>query len=179
MKITLDEAVALIMRGEVVSLPTETVYGLGALLDQGEKIYEIKKRPEEKRFSIAIATRKQMNLFEPIISKEFEALAHKYWPGPLTLIAPTNQGTTAFRIPDHPLTLKVLRQTGPLLLTSANLSGKKSAISANEVEAYFGEEFPVFDGGSCRCAKESTILEWTEMGWKVIRQGFLNLDDFV
>lgn len=173
MIVTTEQAVSLLKRGEIVALPTETLYGLAALPEEYEKLYQFKGRPREKRFAVAISSIEMMERFQPEIPESFHQLAEEHWPGPLTLVLPTNEGTTAFRMPDHPKTLEVIAETGPLILTSANRSGEPSCISIEEVDAAFDETLPVIDGGRCRLSEASTILAYTEGNWITLREGSL------
>ena len=120
-------------------------------------------------------------------------LAAGFWPGPLTLILPARLdlvpdvaraglNTVAFRVPNHPIALELLKLTGPLVMPSANLSGKPSATSVHHVEDDFGANFPVLDGGSCKSGVESTILYLKEQGsegeWVIVRLGALSPEEF-
>ena len=120
----------------------------------------------------------------------FENLAAAFWPGPLTLIMPVDEetipsraraglATAAFRIPGHTLTRELLKKTGPLVMPSANLSGKPSATSSTHVEHDFGSSFPVLEGGECVKGVESTILCFDGLAWVVIRLGALTPEDFL
>ena len=171
MRISEEQAVELLLAGEIVALPTETVYGLAGTLDQFDKIYTLKQRPKEKRFAIAISSLDMLDRFEAEIPADFYELTEQFWPGPLTLIVPTNEGTTAFRMPDQKQTLNIIDKSGPLVLTSANLSGQASATTPEEIESAFGEEFPIVDGGKCLLSRESTILTYNDNEWTILRQG--------
>ena len=192
MLITIDEACRLLKNEEVVALPTETVYGLAATLSSTDaigKIFSIKKRPSDRPLTITIADKDQVHLFAHSIPKDFHILAETFWPGPLTLVLPAQKewvpdvvrgglDTVAFRIPSHPLTLKVLSEVGPLVLPSANLSGKPSATCVSHVERDFGQDFPVLDGGESQQGIESTILLSLDSKWYILRLGAITPDLF-
>lgn len=190
MKITLSEAHRLLTHGQVVGVPTETVYGLAASLTQPsaiEQIFRLKGRPANNPLIIHVATIAQIeNYTGPIPQiKELE----KNWPGPMTLVLPIDPAkipekvragllTAAFRIPEHPVTRELLQLTGPLVMPSANLSGRPSSTLPEHVENDFGTDFPVLDGGPCKQGLESTILILMEDEWKIIRAGALSAEHF-
>lgn len=192
MKISLEEASERLKRGEVIAVPTETVYGLAASIYKPEAIDEIfalKKRPSNNPLIVHVASTEQIRDFVDIFPAGFDTLAFEFWPGPLSIVLPLADdkiplrargglSTAAFRVPNHPKTLQLLKETGPLVMPSANLSGKPSATRIEHVESDFGENFPVLDGGICVKGLESTILIHREGKWEIIRLGSLSPDDF-
>lgn len=192
MKVSLEEAALSLNSGRVVAVPTETVYGLAASLAHPEaisEIFSIKGRPSNNPLIVHLASWKEIIRFSRELPPHFASLAEAFWPGPLTLILPVIQeavssiaraglATAGFRVPDHELTRELLRETGPLVMPSANLSGKPSATSTVHVEEDFGKDFPVLDGGECVKGVESTILCWDLSAWVVIRLGALVPEDF-
>jgi len=188
MRVTVLEAADLLRIGNVVGVATETVYGLAASLQYPvaiEQIFTLKNRPANNPLIIHVADISQIEQFTESLSPEFLQLVAAFWPGPMTLVTevltekiPTKVRagltTAAFRIPSHPLTLELLRLTGPLVMPSANLSGKPSATSREHVETDFGSDFPVLDGGTCFKGLESTILYFNQERWIIIRQGSLS-----
>lgn len=196
MDITILQAASLINAGEVIAVPTETVYGLAASLYQPaaiDKIFSLKGRPANNPLIIHVAEFQDILPFAENLPEDFYKLAEKFWPGPLTLVLPIIKEkistrvrakllTAAFRVPNHPLARELLKLTGPLVMPSANLSGKPSATSKRHVESDFGLDFPVLDGGDCIKGLESTILYCDvsdqNKPWKIIRQGALTQNDF-
>jgi L-threonylcarbamoyladenylate synthase len=188
MRINLNEAINRLQDGQIVAIPTETVYGLaGKLFNPNaiDQIYALKKRPNNNPLIIHVASLSQIHDFVEKLPDGFEQLANDFWPGPLTLIAPiipetiptaARAGllTAAFRMPEHPLTLSLIKETGPLVAPSANLSGRPSATRPEHVEDDFGNAFPVLDGGACQRGMESTILINQNNTWKVIRLGSIS-----
>lgn len=187
MIIDLDQAVALLKKS-VVALPTETVYGLAASINSPEAIsaiFSLKNRPPQNPLIIHVSSVEEIYSFtEKSLPKQLVSL----WPGPLTLILPVKGvsekvtaglSTAAFRIPDHPLTLEILRRTGPLVAPSANLSGKPSATHPSHVERDFGKNFPVVDGGASEKGLESTILAEKEGLWRILREGAIPQEAFL
>ena len=191
MKIDVIQAISLLRQGEVVALPTETVYGLAACLDQPEaikRVFELKGRPSTNPLIIHVAKKSEIENYTSQTLPDFYDLAEAFWPGPLTLVLPiltdkvpsivcANLPTAAFRIPAHDLTLEVLASTGPLVMPSANLSGFPSSTSAEHVEQDFGLHFPVLNGGPCQKGLESTILYYQTTSWLMLRRGALTSAD--
>lgn len=192
MRVSVSEAVERLNSGDVVALPTETVYGLAASLDYPkaiQKIFTLKGRPQDNPLIVHVASVEQLIPYSSILPESFRSLADTYWPGALTLVVAANLSkvsevvraglvTVAFRIPDHPHALEVLKLTGPLVMPSANLSGTPSATDAEHVENDFGNEFPVLNGGACSKGVESTILLWRDTKWMMGRKGGIPVESF-
>ncbi|WP_213152384.1 L-threonylcarbamoyladenylate synthase [Neochlamydia sp. AcF95] len=192
MRISVTEAIQLLRAGEVVGVPTETVYGLAASIDHLEAIdyiYTLKKRPSNNPLIIHVAELNDILSYLEGKTSDLEILARGFWPGPMTIVLPVkcklipakvraDLPTVAFRIPQHPLALELLKQTGPLVMPSANLSGYPSSTHPEHVEHDFGKHFPVLDGGTCQKGLESTILMYRKGGWQIIRQGALAAESF-
>jgi L-threonylcarbamoyladenylate synthase len=192
MHIPLEQAAALLRNGDVVGVPTETVYGLAAAISQPaaiDRIFALKNRPADNPLIIHVAAIDQIAEFIAGFPAAFDALATEFWPGPLTLVIPIledsvpNQvraglSTAAFRVPGHPLTRELLTMTGPLVMPSANISGRPSATTPVHVEADFGKDFPVLDGGACGKGVESTILIFQGDRWTVGRLGAIPAERF-
>ncbi len=192
MRIDCDQASLQLLDGQVVALPTETVYGLAASIAQPTaiaSIFSIKGRPQDNPLIVHLSCKEEIFDFVENVPAGLDLLAKHFWPGPLTLVLSAQKDkvpsivragldTVAVRIPHHPLALDVIKKTGPLLMPSANLSGRPSATEPAHVEADFGAAFPVVDGGSCTHGVESTILLYQEDQWKIARQGFYSQEDF-
>lgn len=160
-----QKAVDTLMKGELVAIPTETVYGLAAKATDDEalkKIYALKKRPSYNPLILHISSLHQLSVIAAEIPAVALKLAEAFWPGPLTLVLKKQTGisnvvtsgkdTVAVRIPDHPLTLELLsRLDFPLAAPSANPFGQISPTTAQHVYDYFGESLEfVLDGGECQ-----------------------------
>ena len=191
MRISLDQAADYLRTGNVIAVPTETVYGLAASLNNPlaiEKIFALKGRPLANPLIIHVADRKAIGPYAEKYPPHFEELASVFWPGALTLILPVNSAvpeiargglpTAGFRIPSLPLTQSLLKLTGPLVMPSANLSGRPSATNSEHVEEDFGLEFPVLDGGACPKGLESTILLFDGSEWVIVRLGAIASEAF-
>lgn len=193
MRVSLEKASKLLCSGQVVAVPTETVYGLAAALDQPQAIhnvFKLKQRPQNNPLIIHVSNINALQSYTSHFPTGFIELAEAFWPGPLTIVLPIDETkiplqvraglpTAAFRIPNCPLTLSLLEQTGPLVMPSANLSGKPSATQPQHIERDFGENFPVLDGGNCRYGLESTIIIFQNERWQIIRLGSIASENFL
>ena len=160
----LREAGVLLRGGEVLAIPTETVYGLAADASSPAavaRIYAIKGRPDNKPLPVLVAGLEGAETLCSHIPGIARELIAAHWPGPLTLVLPTSGGTVACRCPAHPAALEVLRHAGvPLALTSANLSGKPPPLSASQITLTgLGG---IVDGGECAVGRPSAILDVTK-----------------
>lgn len=182
----LQQKLELLKKGAVFAYPTDTVWGLGCLADNKkacEKIYKIKHR-EEKKPLILMAS--NIEDFEPYIQelpKAAKLLAKKYWPGALTIIVPKSEKTGNFvssgmdsiglRIPNHPVLLELLKLTGPIATTSANLSGEEPALNFEQAQKYIGTQvdFILQDFGVKAEGTASTVVLAVDDQIKVLRQG--------
>lgn len=192
MKISLKEATRLLKSGSVVAIPTETVYGLAARYDHAESvetIFKIKNRPRQNPLIMHLDSVEKIYPFILKMPPQFSSLAKGFWPGPLTLVVPVDPQkipkivradlpTQAFRIPSHPLTIELLKLTGPLVAPSANLSGRPSSSLPKHVESDFGASFPVLDGGPCQKGVESSILIFEGEKWVLGRLGAIPAETF-
>lgn len=184
----LGEAAALIASGELVAVPTETVYGLACSgLDAAavERVYEVKGRPEVKPLSLMLHKGAAVTKYCTNIPKQARALMDRFWPGPLTIVLKSKDivpdivraggDTVALRCPDHPMTQEMLKKAKlPFAAPSANPSGSKSPVTVQEVLDYFnGKIAAVVDGGRCGLGCESTIIDMSSVPYKILRQGVL------
>lgn len=179
-------AAKFLQNGELVALPTETVYGLGANgldPDAVAKIFITKGRPQDNPLILHIADPMQMDLFCKDIPESAYRLAENFWPGPLTMVLPakdivpkcTTAGlpTVAVRCPDCEITRRIIRQANvPVAAPSANISGKPSTTTAQHVYDDHQGKIPlIVDGGPCRVGVESTIVDLTEVRPRLLRPG--------
>lgn len=193
MKIGLTEAIAKLNAGELVAIPTETVYGLAARYDKPEavaKVFKVKGRPAKNPLIMHIADSETLAKFVETDLPHLQKLIESFWPGPLTLVLPLKElrlvpaivradlPTQAFRMPAHPLTLQLIKETAPLVAPSANLSGKPSAVTPEHVETDFGPELPILDGGITEKGVESTILLFFDNLWHLGRFGAIPVEAF-
>lgn len=172
MKISFDTAVKLLRSGQVVALPTETVYGLGASFtsqDAVSEIYRLKNRPQTNPLIVHIASFDDLYKLTTSVDETVETLCKAFWPGPLTLVLQANISevsstvranlpSIAIRFPSHPLMQELIREVGPIVAPSANLSGKPSSTTLAHIENDFGNDFPALETTSLLRGVESTIL---------------------
>ncbi|MCM1334509.1 MAG: L-threonylcarbamoyladenylate synthase [Bacteroides sp.] len=182
----LAEAAALLKSGEVVAIPTETVYGLAAnALDASavRKIFIAKGRPQDNPLILHIASLPMLYEIAEYVPETAERLAARFWPGPLTMIFPRRAhipaetcgglATVGVRMPRHSFTLKLIELCGfPLAAPSANTSGRPSPTSAAHVLKDMKGKIPmILDGGECTCGVESTVIAFEEGAIRVLRPG--------
>lgn len=181
-------AARLLRDGELVALPTETVYGLAARADSAAavaKIYRAKGRPDFNPLIVHVGSLESAETLA-MFDDRARLLAERFWPGPLTLVLPLREGaavapavtaglpTIALRMPAHPVMRAVLAETGlPLAAPSANRSGAVSPTRAEHVVSSLGGKVAlVLDGGPCAKGLESTIVALrAENGWQLLRPG--------
>ncbi|XOV66310.1 MAG: L-threonylcarbamoyladenylate synthase [Fluviicola sp.] len=186
------KAADLLRSGEVVGIPTETVYGLAANIYSEKairKVFEIKQRPLDNPLIVHVASIDQMeNLTKDVPEKAYK-LAGAFWPGPLTLLLPksidvpglvtSGKPNVAIRMPGLGLTRELIANAGvPIAAPSANPFGRISPTTAEHVAQYFPKELAmVLDGGPCRSGIESTIIGFDGDEPVVYRLGSLSLDE--
>jgi L-threonylcarbamoyladenylate synthase len=169
----IQEAKSFLLDGNIVAIPTETVYGLaGNALDPAAvlQIFTAKERPAFDPLIVHISSIDKVELYAHSIPSQAYDLMHEFWPGPLTIVLPKNSiipdivtsglDTVGLRIPNHPTTIKLLKQLDfPLAAPSANPFGYISPTSAQHVFDQLGGKIPyILDGGICDVGVESTIV---------------------
>ena len=179
-------AARLLAAGELVALPTETVYGLGANgLDPEAvaKIFAAKGRPNDNPLILHVADVSQIEELCHNIPENAYRLANAFWPGPLTMVLPARDivpkrttgglSTVAVRCPDNAVTRRIIQLAGvPVAAPSANISGKPSTTTAEHVLHDHDGKLPlIVDGGPCRVGVESTIIDLTEEPPRLLRPG--------
>ena len=172
-------ACALLEAGELVGVPTETVYGIACAPEHIEALYCAKERDRGKPIARLAASLEQVEALGTDFGKDGRSLAEKYWPGPLTLVLNTPDGPTGFRVPNHGVPLALARAFGrPIALTSANKSGDADAASAQEAFQTLEAAVPLFlDSDSPAANSPSTVILCTEDGIKILREGAVSKED--
>ncbi len=183
----LNKYIAIIQSGGVVAFPTETVYGLGADAwnpSAIQKVFEVKGRPSDNPLIVHISNVDQVHDFSSEIPESARVLMEAFWPGPLSLVlnkkpevldaVTAGLDTVAIRMPDHPIALEFISQTGPLVAPSANRSGRPSPTKASHVKEDFGENFPVIDGAATRVGLESTVIDLSSDKPAILRPGSIS-----
>lgn len=179
------EAIAAVRRGDLVVIPTDTVYGIGADAFTPSAVNALlaaKGRGRDMPVPVLVGTVRAANALVESLGAYGQELIDSFWPGPLTLIFRANRslswdlgdtkGTVAVRMPLHPVALDVLKETGPMAVSSANRSGAPPATTIDEAEEQLGDAVEVYlDAGPCTDATPSTILDLTSAVPRILRKG--------
>lgn len=184
---------AAIGRGELVVIPTDTVYGLAADAFSPEAVRALvtaKGRTPASPPPVLIGTLPTLDALAEVVEDEVRALAARFWPGPLTIIVPARasldwdlgetHGTVALRIPDDPIALELLKDTGPLAVSSANRTGEPPATTAAAANDALGASVALVIDGGARGTVASTILDATALPGgplRIVRQGAVSAED--
>ncbi len=186
----ISEAIAALRRGEVIAIPTETVYGVAVLpTDEGiERLIAAKHRSAEKGIQLLVDSLAQVEQIAQI-GGPARRLANAFWPGGLTIVLNRGGGaqlpesigggrpTLGIRLPDHDVPRSLTRQLGPIAASSANISGEPPATDASMVGSYFGDEISlIVDDGPVRGGLASTVVDCSDPGAapKVLREGAIS-----
>lgn len=192
-------AVQAIAEGKLVVFPTETVYGLGASALSGDAVdavYAAKQRVAAEPLALALRSSEDLIDYSPRLGRKARRLAQRCWPGPVTLVVPVEREEGLFRqlpekvrqavapqdeigarVPAHDTFLDILRMlAGPIVLTSANLSGQPPATTAEQAVASLGDKVAlVIDDGPCRYGQASTVVRVGGDGFECLREGVVPL----
>lgn len=185
-----SEATLAVQRGDLVVIPTDTVYGIGADAfdaDAVKALLAAKGRGRDMPPPVLVSATTTVDALATGLPDYARALIDAFWPGPLTLVCrqqPSLQwdlgdtrGTVAIRMPDHEVALAVLERTGPLAVSSANKTGRPAALDAEEAVEMLGADVAVVvDAGPVTGGEASTIVDVTGSQGRVLRQGALSLD---
>jgi len=187
----IQRAVTILQQGGLVAYPTDTVYGLGACMTDiaaVDRIFQVKGRPKGMALPVLLANRTQIEEIVTSVSPAARLLADAFFPGALTIILPKSDAipdiitgggkTIAFRIPNHPVPIALIKQLGkPIVGTSANMSGLNSALTAAEVMKQIGDKIDmVIDGGQCPGGTESTVIDLSGDKPVIRRQGAISIE---
>lgn len=188
----ISKAVQYLSQGDVVAIPTETVYGLAGNIfmeDAINRIFDVKQRPRFNPLIVHLNNLEQVHEIVREFPEKAQLLAKTFWPGPLTLILPkrssvpdavtAGKDTVAIRIPDHPVTIELLKQLPfPIAAPSANPFNRISPTSSSHVEEYFKNDIPmILEGGECNRGIESTIIGFENNEPIIYRLGSLALEE--
>ncbi len=185
----LDLAEKFLRKCEVIVFPTETVYGLGALplCEKAiERMYTLKSREHSKPFLLHLPQQIDVKTYVKDSDAKFSALIKKFWPGSLSLIvkaspqvpstAVTKDGTVGLRMPSEEFFVKLSERVGPILATSANLSGLPPAVTIEEAFQQFKSMIPLYvDAGKRKSNKASTVLDLTKSPPRILRVGAISV----
>lgn len=175
----IHEAAAMLQRGGLVAFPTETVYGLGANLQDPQavqELYQVKHRPFEKQATLHIADPDEVVHHGVRVTDLAQKLMERFWPGPLTLVLSRADGSTlGFRLPRHPVALALLRAARvPVIAPSANLTGQPPPQTAEQVLRDLADRIDlVLDAGPAPLGISSTVVDLSVHPPKILRAGSL------
>jgi tRNA threonylcarbamoyl adenosine modification protein (Sua5/YciO/YrdC/YwlC family) len=185
----IDQAVHALARGELVVLPTDTVYGVGCDAFDAAAVARLlaaKGRGRQMPPPVLVGDARTLDGLAADVPPVVRDLVAAFWPGALTVICRAQpslawdlgetRGTVALRMPDSAAALSLLRRTGPLAVTSANLTGRPAAVSVDEARAQLGASVAVYlDGGPAPGGTASTIVDATGSRPRVVRSGAIGL----
>ncbi len=189
-ELAVSEATLAVQRGDLVVIPTDTVYGIGADAfdaDAVKALLTAKGRGRDMPPPVLVSATTTIDALATDLPDYARALIDAFWPGPLTLVCRQQaslqwdlgdtRGTVAVRMPDHEVARAVLERTGPLAVSSANKTGRPAALDAEEAAEMLGEDVAVFvDAGRVTGGEASTIVDVTGSRGRVLRRGALSLD---
>ena len=187
----IEKGISILKKGGIVAFPTDTIFGLGACADDEKavaRIYQVKERPRTMALPLLVADTSQVREVAAHIPPVARLLAKKFWPGALTIVFCRSRSvldivtgggnTVAVRIPAHPVPVALVRAAGPLVGTSANLSGKRSNFTADGVRSQLGDRIDfIIDGGRCPGGRESTIVDVTGETPVALREGAIPIEE--
>ncbi len=184
------QAVDILKQGGVVAFPTDTVYGVAAavdIIDAINNLFLAKERDASKAIPVLMSSPDDLELVSNDVNQTARTLGETFWPGALTLIIPRHPSlpeilgpypTVGVRVPDHPDAIALMKATGPLAVTSANLSGGEDARTAQEVfDQLEGRIDLILDGGTTPGGKPSTVVDCTSPRLQVLRPGPISRND--
>ena len=193
-QVSLDRAIVAAKNGNLISFPTDTVPALATIPESAQLIFQAKQRSQDKPLILMVG--KVADLWQYVEGTEreieiWQAIAHRYLPGALTLVLPASDRlpsvmnplknqTIGLRVPDCEIARSILLQTGALATTSANLSGAPPLLTMAEISGRFPQVFTLdIELNIPTSEQPSTVIKWNNSGWKLLRQGaveFTELD---
>jgi len=188
--VEIDLAAKALVAGQIVGIPTDTVYGLAAdalHTDAADRLFTAKLRPRKLDLPVLVADVEQALGLATGVPDTARTLMQRWWPGALTIVVPRrpdlgvdlgdDEATIGLRCPDHEIPIALCRAVGPLASTSANLHGDDTATTAGEVRAAFGDSVAiVLYGGTC-AGSPSTVVDCTGQDVKLLREGRIPWSD--
>lgn len=180
----------ILAQGGLVAFPTDTVYGVAAEIFNAEgidRLYEAKARSANKAIAVLIGDIDQLDLLTPGLTSSARRLAARFWPGALTLVVPKHTNlpenlsplpTVGVRMPNHDFARALMRASGPLATSSANLSGETNTLTADQVlEQLNGRIELLLDGGPVPGGVPSTVVDCTQDPPTILRQGAISAEE--
>ncbi|MFO7945216.1 MAG: L-threonylcarbamoyladenylate synthase [Armatimonadota bacterium] len=185
MDCALDHAAAALRSGKIIVIPTDTVYGLACAISDAEaarKVFELKRRNAAMPLPVLVGSLQQVRDVAASVPDDLRTLADRHWPGPLTMIVPKSEAisdvltggcdTVGVRMPDHPVTLRLLQRFGPIAATSANISGHPAPVTVQDIEQGILDGVSiVIEAGACPLGRASTVIDLTQTQPTILRKG--------
>ena len=182
-KDNLNTAIEAVAQGSIIGIPTETVYGLGVdpySEEAVKNLFNIKERNDSKPVSLLVPSYDSVHKLN--IITDIPEVVDLYWPGPLTVVVETSEkfvdgvgtkspNTIGIRVPDNELAIELLNITGPLAVTSANLTGQKEAKNHQDAEEIFKDSVKHYIEGEAVHGNGSTVVDLREPGGEILREG--------
>ena len=189
--VDLNGAISAALNGNAISFPTDTVPALATLPAHAAAIFAIKQRSPDKPLILMVGDVADLWQFTTGTDREreiWQAVAERYFPGALTLVLPASAAipavmnplgnhTIGLRVPDCEIARMILRQTGALATTSANLSGEPPLLTMSEIGNRFPQVFTLEREYLPTPQQPSTVIQWHGSGWKLLRQGAIEFSD--
>ncbi len=188
----MTDFLSILENGGSAVLPTETVYGLFArALDEAavNRVYQLKGRPRDKAMNLNVASFEEVVVYSKDQPHYLKKLYDAFLPGPLTIILKANDkvpvwinsglATVGFRVPNHPVTLELVQQAGPLIGPSANLSGKPSGLFYDDIIADFAGQVSGYQDDAALTGQDSTILDLSGDCARILRQGAITKEELL
>ncbi len=189
--VDLNGAISAALNGNAISFPTDTVPALATLPAHAAAIFAIKQRSQDKPLILMVGEIADLWQFTIGTEREreiWQAVADRYFPGALTLVLPAadsipavmnplGTNTIGLRVPDCEIARAILRQTGALATTSANLSGEPPLLAMSEIGERFPQVFALQSDAKPTPRQPSTVIQWHGAGWKLLRQGAVDFGD--
>lgn len=190
--LALERTIQELRAGGLVAFPTDTVYGLGADINNIraiEQLFVVKGRESTKAIAVLIGRLEDMDQITDMPNQIAHKLAERFWPGPLTLVVSRSKSlpsilspypTIGIRMPDHPFAQQLLKLSGPLAVTSANLSGGPNTTTAQAVYDQLSGQIPIIlDGGATPGGSPSTVADCLGVRPAIIRPGPVSLEQLL
>lgn len=193
-KVSQEELILGAIAGKIISFPTDTVPALAISPELASRIFQLKQRPKHKPLILMGASIADLLPYVAYTLSELTAwqpLIDKHLPGAITLVLPastkvtdainpTDFNTVGIRVPDHSIACQILQKTGVLATTSANISGQDALTSMEAIDRVFPnilvlEDADPDENDKTSSGLPSTVVSWTDQGWKVLRQGIITI----
>jgi L-threonylcarbamoyladenylate synthase len=187
----ITQAITILNQGGIIIFPTDTAFGIGCRMDDADairRLFTLRKRPEVQATPVLVSSIAMAQEYVLPISQEVEKkLMKQYWPGALTIILPCHISkvpglvrgggeTLGVRMPNHPITLKIIQSVGvPILAPSANFHGKKTPFVFEDLDQDLIQNVDFVVNGDCHGKQVSTVIDCSTKPWKILRQGAVQM----